>query len=103
MKVEIGFHTIIIFFLLDNTYFRLMKNFLFEFLELTDHCASSKGGKELGLKIIMLNSTKKRSAKISSLLLSVHNRIVLVPAFTDQHSYSIRNLKIVKKNSPICF
>lgn len=45
MKVEIGFHTIIIFFLLDNTYFRLMKNFLFEFLELTDHCASSKRGK----------------------------------------------------------
>ena len=45
MKVEIGFHTIIIFFLLDNTYFRLMKNYLNEFLELTDHCASFKGGK----------------------------------------------------------
>lgn len=45
MKVEIGFHTIIIFFLLNNTYFRVRISYLalIEFLELTDHCASFKG------------------------------------------------------------
>lgn len=44
MKVEIGYHTIIIFFLLDNTYFRLRISYfaLNEFFELTDHYASFK-------------------------------------------------------------
>ena len=36
MKVEIGFHTIIIFFLPDNTYFRLIKNSYFALNEFFD-------------------------------------------------------------------